>query len=699
MNPEQQLSQDVIRELEGVVRDSQTLLDYHPCGYTAGTEIDLRLLGVHPPARTDAKVFIEKPVGGGFAGQVYKVRFLRVEPGDSAPLGIERGPAYAMKIIVPPSRFSRAFRNALFAAGYQGSFPGQSNPAAVQAGALWQKFIRRGAALVFGTQNAVVDVYATFYDPRLRSFGEVSEWVDGRLWRYEIDEAVFARRKRGTRGKASSLPPAGSGEYVAKKRFMAGFVRLLHEMGAPELARQYEWWTCKSQPNVLKRSEAGSSPEKGLTAIDFRAGLVLLPFLPMSPADFKLIVKGILRGDPVQFDRGDTEKLEAFVLKHRDHFEDLLPSLERLKETDRRYRRSLPDITHHHVELLADRPLRRDVAAGVCDAWYYRGLADRESAERLKKSPPRFLLYYLLGFLPFLGKFVRKLLGRKSFARHVASLFQSRDYLGRAARAFRAGTLANWHRRGRLSAEKARGLLHRPLRFFLQWFFLGWMPAGWHRCAADPAYTWGRIKTAVSYPVKLYFNREFREEWLRQQIATGCEEGMLSEEEAERITGSIQDPFIQKYLKCVAVHLCTLPVTQLVSVAVALYVMLHYGQTWKESLLYAAGVLALFQGTPISPGSLTRGVYVWYLVIRERDIKSYWVAALVSFWHYVGYLGFPLQMVTRFPVLAQFLAGRWATQMVHFVPVFGERGALLEHWIFDLFFNVPLTLRKRLFRR
>ncbi len=47
---------------------------------------------------------------------------------------------------------------------------------------------------------------------------------------------------------------------------------------------------CKSQPNCLKRN--GTKADSGLVAVDFRAGLALLPFLPMSPGDFKLIING-----------------------------------------------------------------------------------------------------------------------------------------------------------------------------------------------------------------------------------------------------------------------------------------------------------------------------------------------------------------------------------------------------------------------
>jgi hypothetical protein len=82
-------------------------------------------------------------------------------------------------------------------------------------------------------------------------------------------------------------------------------------------------------------------------------------------------------------------------------------------------------------------------------------------------------------------------------------------------------------------------------------------------------------------------------------------------------------------------------------------------------------------------------------MIRERNIRDYWIAVLISFWHYVGYLAFPIQMVAKFPALSRLMAGRWATQMVGIIPVFGERGALLEHWVFDTFFNLPITLRRR----
>ena len=83
------------------------------------------------------------------------------------------------------------------------------------------------------------------------------------------------------------------------------------------------------------------------------------------------------------------------------------------------------------------------------------------------------------------------------------------------------------------------------------------------------------------------------------------------------------------------------------------------------------------------------------IVFRDERLKHYRFAVFLSFWKYVGYLAFPIQMVAEYPALARFMAGRWATGAVHVVPVFGEHGALLEHTVFDLFFNVPLTWRRK----
>ncbi|MHC4336195.1 MAG: hypothetical protein ACYSUV_20970, partial [Planctomycetota bacterium] len=97
--------------------------------------------------------------------------------------------------------------------------------------------------------------------------------------------------------------------------------------------------------------------------------------------------------------------------------------------------------------------------------------------------------------------------------------------------------------------------------------------------------------------------------------------------------------------------------------------------------------------------SIARGLYAVGIAVYDRSFKDYNVAVFLSFVKYIGYLGFPIQMTYHYPALARFMAAHWATQAVHIVPVFGERGALLEHWVFRVFYNWPLTIRRRMRRR
>jgi hypothetical protein len=87
------------------------------------------------------------------------------------------------------------------------------------------------------------------------------------------------------------------------------------------------------------------------------------------------------------------------------------------------------------------------------------------------------------------------------------------------------------------------------------------------------------------------------------------------------------------------------------------------------------------------------------MMIKDRSFKDYNIAVFLGFFKYIGYLAFPIQMTYKYPELARFMAGHWATEAVHIVPVFGERGALLEHWVFGLFYNWPITIRRRMLSR
>jgi hypothetical protein len=691
-------SVDVCRQLEAKFHAAKLHRPMRISRYDAGTGLTYDVHGIGRDEKAKVHLLVEKFVGGGFAGQVYRVKITGIE---GTIDGLESGKVYAIKILIPPTGFSRLFRNLLYWIGFQGPFQQQVNPSAARAGALWQKLIRRGAKIRFGDENAIVDIYGTFVDNRQGSCGELREWVEGRTWRLEVDDRLDLLKKwrRGKKINESLISELGSPEYRAKRNFMKEFVGLLHDMGAYEFARQYEWSTCKSQPNALKRQETNNDPSGGLVAVDFRAGLALLPFLPMSPGDFKLILKGLMRGSLVQFDRGNLAKLETFVQTHGEEFAGTSEMLEDLRTAEQIYRDSLPDITHNHIRLLYSGKLWSTMLDSAVNGWKVRKLVDERHEWLFRRSRISTLLFFVIGLIPFLGKLIRRIWGRENWRKHYAAMLKSRDYFRRAVRGRIAEKVIAWHRAGRVDAEKATKVAAEVWRFFCH-LPLSILPAGLHRILTDKKYAKERLVYYLVRPVRLYFNAELREQWLREMMAEGQKKHMLSDEDARVIVSQINEPFIQKYLKSLAVHVCTLPVTQVVSVTIAvIYVLMHPEMPRARAWGIGLGIIALFQVTPISPGSLTRGLYVLYLVIRERNFKDYNIAVFLGFFKYVGYLAFPIQMTYHYPALSRFMAGHWSTEAVHVVPVFGERGALLEHWIFYLFYNWPLTIRRRMHKR
>ena len=714
-------SLDTPGKLEELFREQRLHRPLRVERYRTGQRLGFEAEAIFPAQRFGVDLEILRFVGGGYSGQVYKVKVLRVDGGPENPAGLQAGETYALKIFVPPGTLSRWIRNLIYAVGFQGPFSLRVNPDAVRAGALWQRFIRRGARLRFGSEDAVADVLATLIDPHLGSCGEISEWVEGRMWRLEVDDDLYARLKwrPGRPGEGLNSP-----EYRAKRAFMDGLVRQMREMGAEELARQYEWGTLKSQPNALKRLAHDADPERGLTAVDFRAGIVLLPFLPECPADFKLILRGISRGSLVQFDRGDTRKLENYTSARPSDFADMAGAIEELKTVDRRYRDSLPDIAHHHTKLITKPKLWASIHAAWVRSWEIRNTADKDAAGLFQRSRLAALLFLLLGFLPvltpallilkfpgrsvglwllwlapLLGPFVRRLWGRRDLRRHFGAFLTKPGYIGRAFRGHVAEALIGWHRSGRVGLKRALAIAGRPALYLLN-RPLAFLPPGVHRFLTDKAYFKERLHAMFVRPFDLYFKAAVREKWLRDMVEAGRRSGILSPDEAGRISAQINEPYIQKYLKSLAVHLATLFLSETVFLTIAVvYVLGHPELGWSEATLRAGVIIGALNLLPVSPGSLVRGFYVLGLCIKERNIRDYWLALPVSFFKVFGYLAFPLQMAYRFPELARFMAGHWATEAVHIVPIFGEKGAWLEHAVFDLFYNYPLSLRRRIRER
>jgi len=738
-------SVDLCNELKQTFKSKALYRPMRVDRYDPGTELSYEMQSVASGKNSQVTLQVEKFVGGGYAGQVYRVKVTGIDAPEGSAGGLETGSSYAMKILIPPSTFSRLFRNTLYWIGFQGPFQLQTSPAAARSGAIWQKFIRRAAKVRFGSEMVVNDVHATFVDSKLGSCGEISDWIEGRTWRLEVDDNLDTL-KLWKKGKKFDEKILDSAEYRAKYRFMHNFVEMLHDIGAHEFARQYEWSTCKSQPNCLKRTDCDDDPEAGLVAVDFRAGLALLPFLPMSPGDFRLIGNGIARKSLVQFDRGNIEELENFIDACPADFEDLKPMLDELKKCEEIYRDSVPDITHNGTRLLYSGKLWNRIFDSAVTGWKVRNIIDERTEGSLRNSKSNTFLFFSLALLSGIGllyafagvifglmrltgmvdaidspsltfksgywwpmiiggiiaqngfRLIRKSWGRQNWRKHYWEILRRSDYFKRALSARMVEKTMLWHRAGRVTEEKARKVSQCIVCFTCH-SIVSLLPAPLHRFITDFVFAKEKLSNIFLRPFKLYFSKKLREQWLLDMLDEGKKNHIVSAEDAETITSQLSEPYIQRYLVSLVVHIMTAPVTQVVFGAIGYwYVKAHPELSKTEALAAFWGIMAIGQIVPISPGSICRGLYTTGLAIYDRNFKDYNIALFLSYCKYIGYLAFPIQMNYRYPALARFMAAHWATSAVHIVPVFGERGALLEHWVFCLFYNWPLTVKRRMMK-
>ena len=104
-------SSEVCRRLAQVADEAHLVRPRRITRYEAGDCLTLDLVGVAPAWRGRATFEVERYVGGGFAGQVYRARVVRVEGGAAAQEALASGGVCALKIFVPWSRLARAFRD------------------------------------------------------------------------------------------------------------------------------------------------------------------------------------------------------------------------------------------------------------------------------------------------------------------------------------------------------------------------------------------------------------------------------------------------------------------------------------------------------------------------------------------------------------------------------------------------------------
>jgi hypothetical protein len=275
-------------------------------------------------------------------------------------------------------------------------------------------------------------------------------------------------------------------------------------------------------------------PYTGLVAMDFRAGLALLPFGPMSPGDFSLIWKGICRGSLVQFDRGDLKTLEAFVLAHKNEFADMMGMLRELKAAEEIYRNSVPDITHNHLKLLYSGKLWSTIFSSAIAGWKIKNIIDAPTQERFQKHKISVLPFSLLGLIPFLGSILRKAWGHAEWRKHYKNCFSSMGYFLKTLKGKWLERVMSWHRSGRIT-EREAPVLAQSLGIFLLHLPLSILPVGLYKFMTSWEYAKAKLALIFVRPVQLYFNAQMREEWLADMVQQGKKKRIISMSDADEI--------------------------------------------------------------------------------------------------------------------------------------------------------------------
>ncbi len=690
-------SSTLCRHLQQTAEQQVLLRPVRLTRYEPGTELKLDLGGIWPPWHGRALFRVESYAGGGITGQVYKATLLATEKTDRTDPLIEINRPYALRVFVPWSKPARWVRNVVHALAFQAPYALQGNADAVRAVGLWHRIIRRAAGVTFHDESAVADAFAMFHDETLGSLGLVLEWVEGRPWRIELDERLFAvgdvaEAEASPAAEGTARRSACRTEYEAKKAFMDRVVGLLEDLGADELARQYRWWHLTGQVNVLKRASSNGDPSAGLTAVDFVSGLPLLPFAPTSPSDVGQIGRGLMKLRLIQFNRGRTNRLEAFANEHHQVFRDLHPAIDALEFAESSYHRSQIDLFHRGPMGILTVGNRDWLREAWIDHHRARCRLDRETAERLHEAPVRAWCYIWLGSIPLVGGALQRWFGNATVRRHVRKMFGSFGYLRRTLRARQCEVLIDWHRQGRATEERTDWLLDHQLEFWVEAVGFGLAPASVHRFFTDSLYVRGVVDRWFVGPWQFCTNPAMRREMVVEAAEEWVDEGLLPQEEADRVRERAEGPQVQKYINGFAVHLATLPVALVVAVLLAVGARIVSAASWPEAWSWAAGVMGLFALTPVSPGSLVRGGYVAWRAVRERNWRDYRLALALAFWKWVGWLAFPVQMAASYPVLSRFLAGRAAMGLVRKVPLIGKPGALPEYLAYRLFYNLPRNL-------
>jgi hypothetical protein len=225
------------------------------------------------------------------------------------------------------------------------------------------------------------------------------------------------------------------------------------------------------------------------------------------------------------------------------------------------------------------------------------------------------------------------------------------------------------------------------------------MPAGIHRFLNDPARRADVFTANLLHPLRLMVSARYRLEWFQAIVSRQAARGLVTPIQAQAVAAQISGPRMQSFLRDFGITLGL----ELISKPVYL-ILAAYGFSERNFIPLAVAALG-----PISPSGVVRWVYtlvqlVFSLpeIVQKRDTRLLLArlsGCLFSPWRWIGNLFAPLEMFSYYNTVSLLLADYWVSELVARIPIFGGRGSLLEYGLFNLVYNLPISLRSRITRK
>jgi hypothetical protein len=229
--------------------------------------------------------------------------------------------------------------------------------------------------------------------------------------------------------------------------------------------------------------------------------------------------------------------------------------------------------------------------------------------------------------------------------------------------------------------------------------FLSPLPPGWHRFLVDPAARRRFVERVFIQPVRLLASQSEREKWMQAILTAEFERGAAEPDKARDLLAQVREPRLQGFIRDLGLSFGLDVFSRLVYLSLA-----WYGLSSGDFLPFGIAVLS-----PIPPSGPLRFIYVLAALLldlprlltrawppghpRGRLLLARLAALLIAPLRWVGNL-FPIVEISAvYPRLAFLLAEHFISRLAAAIPIFGGRGKLLEIWVFQVCFNLPLSLQ------